>query len=136
MTDKKSIFEFISNDFDQSKHHLLYVFDHDERENFNDILLFKYVYGTVCNDVKVNIGGIDYPVEHIRNAFTHNRWRGFVNQDGKRCFYLYDDEDLFVDPEKAYWSTTFLEADLRKAMDDIMKDYTKNKQGKSKVLGK
>ena len=58
-------------------------------DNFDDVLLFKYVYGTINSDIKVNIGGVDYLSENIRNAFTHNRWRGYINQSGKRCFYLF-----------------------------------------------
>lgn len=120
---KRSVFDYIDKNVDVSKFGLLYLFDDRERENFNDILLFKYVYGTINQEEKVSIGGVEYPAEHIRNAFTHNRWRGYLNQNGKRCFYLYDDEDLIADPDNAYWSQTFLYDDLKLASDEIMRDY-------------
>lgn len=130
---KKSVFDYVDKNIDISKYGLLYLFDNNERENFNDILLFKYVYGTINREEKVSIGGIEYRSEHIRNAFTHNRWRGYTNQNGKRCFYLYDDEDLIADPDNAYWNGTFFYDDLKKASDEIMKNYIDSLNiGKSK----
>ena len=59
----------------------------------------------------------------------------FVNKYGKRCFYLYDDEDILADPEKAYWSKTFLYDDLKKITDDIVENYINSQnKGKSKKL--
>lgn len=120
---KKSVFDYIDKDIDISKYGLLYLLDNDEKDNFDDLLLFKYVYGTINKEEKVNIGGIEYESKYLRNAFTHNRWRGYTDQFGKRCFYLYDDEDLIVDPDNAYWKKTFFYEDLKKTSDEIMKNY-------------
>jgi len=128
---KRTVFNYIHKNIDISKHELLYLFDNNERENYNDILLFKYVYGTINNEEEINIGGINYPTERIRNALTHNRWRGFTNERGKRCFYLYDDEDSLVDPDtinpsKTFWNATFLYDDLKRSIDEIMENYYSN----------
>jgi len=126
LNNKRSVFDYIDKNVDFSRYGLLYLFDDLEKENFDDVLLLKYVYGTINNEEKVNIGGVDYLSWNIRNVFTHNRWRGFVNQKGERCFYLYDDEDTLVDPDNAYWSATVLYSDLRDTTFDIVENYRKS----------
>lgn len=130
---KRTIFKFISRELDYSKGGLLYLFDDLEKKNFEDVLLFKYVYGSVNVDEKINIGGVEYLSSNIRNVFTHNRWRGFINDKGKRCFYLYDDSNILVDPDNAYWSATILYDDLRINCEDIMKKYKGRSNGLVKI---
>ena len=139
-TNKPSVFHFIDKDVDvASRYGWLCLLDEEERENYNDIMLFKYVFGTVNEDEKINIGGVEYDSERIRNALTHNRYRGYRNIRQERCFYLYDDEDTIADPDNAFWSSNFLYDDLRKASEDIVTNYINNKNNstnKTKVLTK
>lgn len=130
---KKTVFDYITKNKEEAKSIYLYLFDNEERGNYDSVLLFNYVFGTINNSEVINIGGVDYSSEHIRNAFTHGRWRAFVNKNGKRCFYLYDDEDMLVDPDKAYWNAIILYDDLKKVTGEIMNKYSRG-ISKEKVL--
>ena len=86
-------FEYIPPKMDLIRFILLYVVDDEEREIYNDAVLLRYVFGTINQDSDITIANQTYSAEHLRNAFTHNRFQVYTNEKNEKIFFLFDFPD-------------------------------------------
>ena len=132
-TYKDSVFNYIDKDVDYSKSILLYNYDNNIREDMNDAILFTYSFCSLNNQKTLIIDGISYDLEHIRNAFTHGRW--ICKRIGNsKYYYLYDDEDLLVNPEDAYWSNKYSYQELMNICNILKNNYINNNNLKKSLV--
>ena len=131
---KESIYNYMPKDVDITKSLVLYMFDYLERENMNDSLLFTYSLCNFSKETDYIMNGKLYELEHIRNAFTHNRW--VVNYEGNiKYYYLYDDEDVLVKPTDAIWQNKYTCEELYK-LSKVLKDNSISKSKKMVYINK
>lgn len=129
---KDSLFNYIDSRPDYSKSVILYTLDNQAREDMNDAILFTYAMCSLNNQNKIEIDGVEYDLEHIRNAFTHGRW--ICNYNGSDKYYsLYDDEDREVNPTNAYWQAKYSYQELLKISNKLKENYVINNNN-TKVL--
>jgi hypothetical protein len=132
---KNSVFNYIKDDVDYSKGIVLYLNDKEIREDMNDAILFTYALCSLNDQEQIEIDGVTYELEHIRNAFTHGRW--LCNHDGDDKYYsLYDDEDLLVDPTNSKWQGKYSYQELMKLCNSLKNNYILKTNSKIKVKSK
>lgn len=121
---RQGIFRFISDSKLEVKLLVLYTLDSKERINMAEEMLFRYALCSLKNDKNIEIDNVIYDLDHLRNAFTHNRYFCYT-KDGEDYYYIYDDESNLADPNNANYYRYIKKETLYKIVDTIRNNYNR-----------